>query len=372
MGRNKNPGRGAGQVRHQAMKPTVFPADEIEKEIPDTATAVRLLAEKDPSFLRYSHQRRATFEKTFGDEYSDLLDKAERALLIAYARFASRHGSWGNDLHAYHNEGHAVEILADRINYLCDKAGANRLQPLDWVMLTLFGVMHDLRQREAPEVEALVGANERASIQEAHRIMTIAGFDAKVDVNIYRTIDSMISGSTFHVQPKQNPFMAPAEAAVSCGALAPMLIRQLEQDNPDWREEPELVDRARLTLIASDLDTANVAEPMIKFSRSAVRLCKEIEFRSQRDLGEESAKSVLFFLTVGQESYFFNLHEFDSEIGCEVLGAMKESNAPHIKQLCGHMRDKFGDDPAPGVTGQMVIDEFMHKASEISGRVAKR
>lgn len=354
------------------MKPTVFPADEIEQQIPDTATAERLLAEKDPSFLRYSQQRRATFEKHFGTDHSDLLDKAQRALLIAYARFASRHGTWSNDLHSYHNEGHAVEILADRINYLCDKAGADRLQPADWVLLTLFGVMHDLRQRETPEPDALVGSNERASIQEAHRIMTIAGFDAKADVNLYRTIDSMISGSTFHVQPKQNPFMAPAEAAVSCGALAPMLIRQLEQDNPDWREEPDLVDRARLTLIASDLDTANVAEPMIKFARSAVRLCKEIEMRSQRHLGEDSAKSVLFFLTIGQESYFFNLHEFDSEIGREVLGTMKEVNAPLIKQLCNHMREKFGEPPAEGVTGQMVIDEFMHKASEISGRVAKR
>ena len=151
-----------------------------------------------------------------------------------------------------------------------------------------------------------------------------------------------------------------------------MLMRQLEQDNPDWREDPELVARVRVTLIASDLDTANVAEPLIKFSRSAVRLCKEIEFRSKRDLGEESAKSVLFFLTVGQESYFFNLHEFNSELGREVLGAMKESNAPQITQLCSHMRDKFGDQPEPGVTGQMIIDEFMHKASGISGRVAKR
>jgi hypothetical protein len=353
------------------MKPTVFPPDEFEEQIPDVQTARALLAEKDPSFLRYSHQRRASFEKAFGAGFAQLLDNAERALLIAYARFASRHGTWGEDLHAYHNEGHAVEILADRLNYLCDKAGADALQPEDWVLLTLFGVMHDLRQREAPEVEALVGANERASIQEAHRILTIAGFDPKADVGVYRTIDSMIAGSTFHVQPKQNPFMAPAEAAVSCGALAPMLIKQLELENPDWRDEPELVDRVRLTLIASDLDTANVAEPMIKFSRSAVRLCKEIEFRSQRDLGTESAKSVLFFLTVGQESYFFNLHDFDSEIGREVLGAMKEKNGPLVHQLCDHMREKFGEEPGEGVTGQMVIDEFMHKASEISGRVAK-
>ena len=354
------------------MNPTVFPADEIERQIPDTATAERLLAEKDPSFLRYSQQRRSSFEKTFGQGYSDLLDKAGRALLIAYARFASRHGTWGKDLHPYHNEGHAIEILADRINYLCDKAGGDRLQPQDWVLLTLFGVMHDLRQREAPEVDALVGANERASIQEAHRIMTIAGFDPETDNDIYLTIESMIAGSTFHVQPKQNPLMAPAEAVMTCGALAPTLIGQLQQENPDWRNQPELVNRIRVTLIASDLDTANVAEPMIKFCRSAVRLCKEIEFRSQRDLGEESAKSVLFFLTVGQESYFFNLHDFDSDIGREVLGAMKESNAPQIMQLIEHMREKFGEQPAPGVSGQMIIDEFMHKASQISGRVAKR
>jgi len=349
-----------------------FAADEVELNIPDAETAERLLAERDPSFLRYCSLRRSLFEKTFGENHDDFLNKAQRALMIAYARFASRHGTWGTDLHHYHNEGHAVEILADRLNYLCERAGADRLNPEDWVLLTLFAAMHDLRQRETPDLEALVGANEKASIEEAHRILNAAGFCAEEDHEFYGDLDMMIAGSTFHVQAKTNPNISPPEAASSCGALAPMLVRQMDQDQTGWQDDPKLARRVRLTLIASDLDTANVAEPLIKFAKSAVRLCKEIEFRCQRDVNTDaSAKAVRFFLTRGQESYFFELHQFDSELGNEILGPMKEKNAPLIRTLCEHIRSAYEEEPEAGVTGKMIIDEFMHKASEISGRAAR-
>jgi hypothetical protein len=355
------------------MGQTEFPPDTVEEQIPDLDTAERMLADKDPSFLRYVQLRRQQFERTFGEDYEAFLDHAQTALLIAYARFAVRHGTWGDDVHQYHNEGHAVEILADRINYLCERAGYDRLQPTDWVLLTLFAAMHDLRQRQPPDMEALIGTNERASIDECHRILTESGFDPVADKPYYDDLEMMIAGSTFNVQAKTNPNISPPEAASSCGAVAPMLVLELEQSTPDWKEDPDLRRRVRLTLIASDLDTANVSEPVIKFARSAVRLCKEIEFRNKRDVNsEESAKPVLFFLTVGQEAYFFDLHEFDSELGKEILGAMKEKNSPLIRQLCDHIRDTFGEVPEPGVTGQMIIDEFMHKASEISGRAARR
>ncbi|MEM9531600.1 MAG: hypothetical protein AAGA23_11830 [Pseudomonadota bacterium] len=355
------------------MSQSTFPPDAVEEQIPDYRAAEQILRERDPSFLRYVQQRRLSFEKHFGaDEYAAFLDKSERTLVIAYARFALRHGNWGDDLHAYHNEGHALEILAGRINYLCEQAGADRLKPLDWVMLTLFAATHDLRQRETPDIEALVGNNERASIEEAHRIMLTAGFDREADASVFDDLELMIAGSTFNVQPKKNPNILPAEAAASCGALAPMLVKELDQNNPHWQEDPALKRRVRLTLIASDLDTANVSEPILKFANSAVRLCREIEFRSGRDLDSpESAPSVLGFLTRGQEAYFFELHQFDSIIGNEILVPMKETNAPLLTMLCEHMRQSFGSAPEEGITGRMILDEFMHKASEIAGRVAK-
>ena len=354
------------------MNGSIYPPDEVEHQVPDARTAEQMLANKDPSFLRYVRLRRRSFEKAFGDGYPDFLDKAERALMIAYARFAIRHGTWGTDLHHYHNEGHALEILADRINYLCEKAGAEQLEPLDWVMLTLFASMHDLRQREKPILEAMIGANERASIEESHRILTIAGFDEKRDQDVFDDLDMMIAGSTFNVLPKDNPNMSPAEAASSCGALAPLLVKELDLSQPDWGKDPALKRRVRLTLIASDLDTANVAEPIIKFVKSAVRLCREIEFRSKRDMGStESAQPVLSFLTRGQEAYFFDLHEFDSKLGNQILAPMKDRNAPTITALCEHIRTTFGDKPSPGVTGRLIVDEFLHKASELSGRAAR-
>ena len=116
------------------MGQTDFPPDAVEQRIPDLDAAERLLSDKDPSFLRYVQLRRMQFERTFGDEHEAFLDHAQTALLIAYARFAERHGTWGADMHHYHNEGHAVEILADRVNYLCERAGSDRLKPTDWVL----------------------------------------------------------------------------------------------------------------------------------------------------------------------------------------------------------------------------------------------
>ena len=352
---------------------TTFPPDEVELAVPDAATADALLTERDPSFQRYVGQRRARFEKLFGaEDHKELLDRAEQALRIAYARFALRHGTWGEDLHDYHNESHAVEILSGRIDYLCDRAGPERLPPRDWVLLTLFGAMHDLRQREKPDPDRLVGANESASIEECHRILDAVGFDREADKATYADLEMMIAGSTFNTAPKKNPNVTPAEAATSAGALAPLLVLRLDQEKPNWRDDPELRHRVRLTLISSDLDTANVSEPILKFSKSAVRLCKEIEYRCGRDLGNESAVPVFNFLTKGQEAYFFDLHQFDSELGTEVLGAMKEKNAPVVTALVEHMREKYAGGPGDDVTGREIIDEFMHKASELSGRAARR
>ena len=349
----------------------VFPEDEIERQVPDDQTATELLSVKDPSFLRYLGIRRARFEKTFDGDFRQFLDRAESALKIAYTRFALRHGTWGRDHHNYHNERHAVEIISDRIDYLCEKAGPTTLEPLDWVLLTMFGCMHDLRQREKPDLDYAIGANEQASIDESKRILRQVGWSRREDRDLFDTLELMIAGSTFNTRPRKDPDISPAEAATTAGALAPSLVHQLEEDNPDWKSDPALKRRARLTLIASDLDTANVAEPIIKFAKSGVRLCKEIEYRCGRDMGVESAQPVFNFLTHGQKAYFFDLHQFDSKLGKRVLGAMKEKNAPLVRTLCEHIEHRYGPELEDGVSGTEIVDEFMHKAAELSGRAAR-
>jgi len=361
-----------GVLKSRSMYcPDQFPADSVEIKIADAQTAERLLSRQDPAFLRYIQQRRKHFEKTFGEGFDQLLDCAHRALLISYARFALRHGSWGQDLHAYHNEGHALEILADRLDYLCSQAGPQSLNPSDWVILTLFAATHDLRQRETPDPEQAAGANERASISECHRILDLGGFNYQQQPDIYDDLAMMIAGSTFSTQPRKDSLLSPAEAASSAGALAPSLVNKLNQDQPEWASDKELKRRVRLTLIASDLDTANVAEPILKYANSAVRLCREIEFRAGRDLGSESALPVLKFLTDGQETYFFELHEFDSKLGRQILGPMKDRNAPRVRELCQHLRDTYSLPLSNQIEGLLIIDEFMHKAQLISRAAIK-
>ncbi len=62
-----------------------------------------------------------------GADGEALLDRTETAVRLAYARLASRHGRLGTDFHAYHNEGHILEICADRIPRVFAAPGAREL-----------------------------------------------------------------------------------------------------------------------------------------------------------------------------------------------------------------------------------------------------
>ena len=56
-----------------------------------------------------------------------LLDRTDDAVRLAYARLAMRHGRLGTDFHAYHNEGHILEICAGRIPRVFALPGAREL-----------------------------------------------------------------------------------------------------------------------------------------------------------------------------------------------------------------------------------------------------
>lgn len=338
--------------------PTQFPADTNEHRVTDGQTARRLVRERCPQLLDLLDRRRARFAPLIAawDERPPVAG-AEDAVLIAFCRLAFRHGSWGEDFHAYHNESHILEILGPRIERLIDTIGINSLSLRDWFLLALFAAAHDLRQRETPEFSAGIGSNERASIEETFRILRDCGFTPEHNAEVFIGIELMIAGSTFDARPPMPALeFNSAELVVqSGGALAQKLDAKLDKHVPGWRDDPRIVHALDLALIAADLDTANVAESFPLFMSSAERLCLEREMRSHRDpASAESAQPMLGFLTTGQEHYFFDLHRFSSPAGRRTFAAAKEANIQAVHKVIDALR---ATRPVPG-TGSEVLRAF--------------
>lgn len=340
-----------------------FPPDLTEARVRTVAQAGTQLRERRPDLIAVMQELGQSYLATFGEELQPLLKRTQDALALSFVRMATRHGSWGNDLHEYHNEQHALELLNGRLARVRLQLGWRALDASEWLLLALFATCHDLRQREAMDFWRDIGANERASIAETYRILDTAGFSREQDREFYLCLGLMIAGSTFDARPAApNPFNT-AEMASSGGSLAPKLANRLRELGAD--RDPAFARSARLMLISADLDTANVGEPFVSLAGSAVRLVQEREKRAGRALDAgESAQPVFEFLTHGQERYFFELHRFVSPLGLEVFGAGKRNNEPKMHWQREHMRELFPDGPRPGQTGQDVIDAFLKLAHE--------
>ncbi|MGH8040918.1 MAG: hypothetical protein ACREPN_02615 [Rudaea sp.] len=343
--------------------PTQFPADAVEQRVADAATARRLVGERSPQMLELLAHRRERFAaliRARGDVPQ--VTGAENAVLIAFCRLAFRHGTWGEDFHAYHNEGHIFEILGPRVERLIDAIGLDALTLRDWFLLALFAATHDLRQREVPQFAAGIGSNERASIEETFRILHACGFDEQHDAEVFLAIELMIAGSTFDARPAMHALeFNSAELVVeSGGALAQRLDVKLDKHAPGWRADTRIVHALELASIAADLDTANVAEDFPLFMASAERLCLEREMRSHRDpASTASAQPMRDFLTTGQEHYFFDLHCFNSVQGRTAFAAAKQANTQAVRDLIRDLRVAV---PAPH-TGNDVLAAFRALAS---------
>ena len=336
-----------------------FPPDAVERELPDAAAARALVGRERPDLMDLIEQRRERLLGRFGLGLAEELGRCEDALLLGVARFGRRHGSWGEDYHHYHNENHALEILDGRLGRLMDQAGLEALPGPDWLALSLFSCCHDLRQREDVDFSHPIGNNEAASIAEAHRILDAAGYERERDRPQYLALELMIAGSTFDARPAPPTRANPAELAASGGALAPRLPQILDAELPGWREDMDTVRALRLALIASDLDTANVAEPFVWLAESAARLCQEREMLAGRALDDRaSGQPCLAFLSQGQERYFFDLHRFCSELGEGVFGQGKRANAGRVRAVSCSLRERFGNGQAEQACGRAVIDAF--------------
>ncbi len=327
---------------------SLFPPDASELALPDAASARSLVAAQRPDILDWLQRRRQRLLDHYGSGATPTLDRASDAFLLGLARLGLRHGRFGADFHAYHNEGHVLELADQRLGALEKSIGLNALPLMDWLTLALFAACHDLRQREPNDVPGPVGGNEAASIAETLRILDACGYDRVHDRALYVAMELMIAGSTFgfHAKPLSNS----AEAAIGGGALARHLPGWLDQTLPDWQLDPAITPGLRLARLAADLDTANAGESFAELADSAIRLCREHEMREGRALDSpESAKPCLAFLSDGQEHFFFELHHFASREGEHVFGPGKLANAPRVRAVSAALRVQFADDaPADG------------------------
>lgn len=338
---------------------TSFPADAVERQLPDVASAQRLVAAQRPDVEDLLAQRRDFLLTRFGHGLADTLARTERALVLGLARFGTRHGSWGTDYHHYHNENHALEVLDGRLGRLMRHVGLDALSATDWIALSLFATCHDLRQREAIDFRHPIGNNEAASIAETGRILSLAGFDPARDRGLYLALELMIAGSTFDARPAPPPMdYSPAEVMASGGALAPKLPLVLDAEHGGWRADAQIVRAVELAQIASDLDTANVGEPLVWLAESASRLCQEREMRSGRALeAPDSGPPCVGFLSDGQERYFFELHRFCSDPGRATFAAAKQANAAHVRRMSQKLRTRWPLKQSPR-NGLEVLGEF--------------
>ncbi len=335
--------------------------DAVEEDLPDPLSGRAVLIRHRPDVVQLLADRNATLLAAFGSKLAPLIGRASDALTLSLARFGCRHGSWGDDFHHYHNENHALEILDGRIGRLMDHVGLNAIAGEDWVALSLFATCHDLRQRERVDFARPVGNNEAASIAETFRILDVSGFDRERDRGVYLDLELMIAGSTFDARPGATPASYnTAEVAATGGALAPRIGAYLDQSVPGWRDDPDILRAVELAQIASDLDTANVAEAFPWLAESASRLCQEREMRSGRDLrAQESAMPCVGFLSDGQVRYFFDLHRFCSELGEATFAATKADNGPKVRALAEALKDRFkGEQATPPASGLEVVREF--------------
>lgn len=340
-----------------------FPEDGVEASWRDAQAARARLGQRQPAVLALLEQRHALWLSTAPSLAPDRLQAFDDALVLAYVRAACRHGSWGEDHHEYHSEVHCLELLDRRLGALLADHGVEALPVEDWLALSLFCTCHDLRQRERTEFRRGVGANEAASIEETLRILNLCGLDASRERSLHVALELMIAGSTFDARPQSGDTLNTAEAVSTGGPLAPRLEAKIRKHRPALLGDPLIQRGLRLARIASDLDTANVAEPFPLLVDSALRLCREREMRCGRSLDAPgSGGEVLTFLTSGQLRYFNELHRFVSPLGEMTLAAGKRANAPRLSAVCARMRERFGP-VADTLTARQVIGGFVEEST---------
>ncbi|MBP6627041.1 MAG: hypothetical protein KA187_06450 [Arenimonas sp.] len=322
---------------------SLYPPDAVESALADAVAARALLMRQRPDIPARVDAVVARITAGAGAPgYAD-------AALLGLARLGLRHGNFGDDPHAYHNEDHVLELGERRLLRTLESLGESGPPAADCLALLLFAACHDLRQRETRDVPGPVGGNEAASIAETFRILDICGFSRDADRPLYLALELMIAASTFDPRPLPHPD-GEAMASVAGGSLARGLGLWLDGERADWAGDPDIRRGERLGRLAADLDTANVGESFSLLAGSALRLCEERERRAGRSLDDAaSGPPCLGFLSGGQLNYFFELHRFCSREGDRVFGPTKQANGPAVRRVSQALAAQFaGAAPACG------------------------
>ncbi len=314
---------------------SLYPPDAAELALSDANAARSLLAQQRPDIPARIDAVVARITGGAGaPRFTD-------ATLLGLARLGLRHGHFGSDPHAYHNEDHVLELGERRLLRVLEGLGEGGPPADDWLALLLFAACHDLRQRETRDVPGPVGGNEAASIAETFRILDVCGFDRGADRPLYLTLELMIAASTFDPRPLPHPD-GEAMASVAGGSLARGRGLWLDGERPDWAGDPDIRRGERLGRLAADMDTANVGESFDLLAQSALRLCEERERRAGRSLDDAaSGPPCLGFLSRGQMNYFFELHRFCSREGDRVFGPTKLANGPAVRRVSKALEAQF-------------------------------
>jgi len=262
------------------------------------------------------------------------------AMIIAYSRMALRNGILSDKPRAYHNESHINDLL-ERL-MLCSKFKISQsISDSGWQLLSFFAATHDLRQtepRKKPIDDSLVGANETASFQEASRIVKLTRLDKQWSGQQIELLKTMIHGSTFGTDRKRsiNFFQ---------GNLAMQLLKN----------QTQLTDQDRqLVLLACDIDTANVSLSITQYANSTVKIFKELKSHQNSSIYAHE------FFSEQQRMYFFELQQFQSEIGQHIFEPMKQKNRNKITQLYQSIKDLD-----PHLSDKQIIQCFKSTAEQL-------
>ncbi len=344
------------------MKSHRYPPDEIETDIADVSTARMYLHRHHTAILETVRRRRGAFLRLFGHKHKEMAQKTYGAGLICLARMAARLGTTADQHYNYHDELHPIDLL-DHMLILLRTSDAEHITPPEWMFLFIFSAAHDLRQEYPGYDDNGVGNNECASADEALRILELAGFDRDQEYPMFEVIEWMIHGTTFLLDEMElvgNTF--------GPGALAPKLAEKIRASGQSFGSfSNEQV--AELVLLAADIDTANVAEPIDQFAEQSESLCREFHKLQGISLSSpESGKTTFGFLTRGQEQYFFKSQKFNSKVASSALSESKARTGEQLRELIAWLEERFRGEleHEPQLnTGEHVLQAFLGHAIEL-------
>lgn len=335
--------------------------DLFEHQVGDLDSACRVMDRHMPEhFDRLRSWQRQTAQ-LFGREFSDLIEKAADAITLCLARIVLRNGSAAEVHRYFHDEQHPFDLM-ERVRRLYTCAPTT-LAHLDYIALAIFAAGHDLRQDLRGLDPDGVGRNERASAEELERILDCVGIDARAHGPMRTVLRQMIYGTTFHTRT-----FSYQGHKYHGGVLAPALVEYL-QSQPAAASEALSPHQINLVLLATDVDTGNVADPFVLFVDRGVRLCREIfALTGRTKLDTDTAVEVYSFLTGEQERYLFVLQQFHASATRDCFQADKEANGVKLRALTAAMRARYESvlaRPGHDVTGEQVISSYIDLAETV-------